>query len=350
MKFTRTLLAAALALVVAGCGKSPKAPQNTVAAVYIDASKAVDNIEDVLDDVLDALPSEMKEIREEVRKGIKEGKKELAEKAVPYDSAKWVMLTVTIDPRGKSGITVGIAACVKGADKIKSMLGMLKPTGKVGDVEVFDVRLPEFGSNKIAFIGDLILIGESDDAITALVKVYSGDEKPAPGFGDIDDLDGNTIARVLIPEVGQHIERFGLGEEVKTLAELTGDEGLEETIKGFGDLQLDVFLDSGDFGAELSITAATKADAKAIEAVFNLVALGARFGADAAVAGVGQAPMFRHLSKIEQQQTIAAAKALRNVLVDDTIEVDRSGKTSTLTIRIDTEDVIDAVMDNYFAK
>lgn len=341
MKLTRIALVAALAAVVAGCGKSPKAPQNTVAAVYVDASKAIDSIEDIAYDVASALPSSQKDLRDLIKDQIKEAKEQAKKEGVAIDSFKWAMATVAIDPKMPQP-EIGVAVYVSDADTLKEkFLKDVKPAGKIGDVEYYELPVvPQL--SMVAFVGKVIVAADSKDALEPLVKVYTGAEKPQPGFDDITKLEGNTVARVLIPEAGALVERFHMTDMVKTFVEKTGDEDLFETITEFGDLQLDVYLDDSDFGGQLAITAANRRDAKTIEALFTLISSSARFAADAAMVGASSFGGDKEIAR--------TALALRKLLADDTIEADRSGRTATLTIRVDTDDVIEAAVKANFGE
>ncbi len=370
MKFIRFAAVAALTLVLTGCGNGPKAPQGTVAAAYIDLGKTLSNIEDVVDDVLGELPSSMKEMREEVRNQIKEGKKAAKENGFALSGFNWAMWTLAFDESANQHIGLAVSVdsdMVEPLEKLLPVLGARDLEGKIAGETIREIAVPNVGNLYCCILkGGLVLLAEPEripswerenttrketDGIALLVKTYKGEIKPASGFGDIDDLDGNTIARVLAPEVGDALKARigGNADEVKKMIEeTTGDEDLYDSITGLGDIMFDLNLDDDDFGFALTIETDCRSDAKILESWFEALTAGdARFLLDGALVFLADGPMRRDFRRDPNlKKTFVEVRKL----FDGAFDVDRSGSTVTLEVELDTDDVIEAIVDNTFAE
>lgn len=371
MRFIRFAAAAALVLTLAGCGNGPKAPEGTVAAAYIDLGKTLDNAEDVIDAVLDELPSSMKETRDEIRTQIKEGRKAAKDSGFDLAGLNWAMWTVAFDESARQhiGLAVSVDPDMIGAiNNSLAMFGAKDVEEKISGETVREITVPVCGRYYVCVLKDgIILMAEPErinswereegssrketDGIALLVKTYKGEAKVASGFGDIDDLSGNTIARVLAPAIGDSVKaRIGKNaDEVKKMLEdTTGDEDLFDSITGLGDIFLDINVDDDNFGIALSVDTDSRSDAKILESWFEALTAGdARFLLDGALVLLSDGPMRRDF-----RRNPALKKAFVEVrkLFDGAFEVDRSGSTVTLEIELDTDDVIETVVDNLFAE
>ena len=367
MKFLKFAVAAALSVALVGCGNGPKAPEGTVAAAYIDLGKALDNVEDVIDDFLDELPSSMKEDREGMRKGIEEGKKFAKDQGLDLSGLDWAFAALMIDDNGRESMAYAIRVDKDMLKGIRDLLPNFSTTlnEKISEETVYDAMLP-VGRLYVAVLDKgLVLAAEPEriyswerdeatkrketDLIAKLIATYKGDAKPAPGYKDIDDLEDNTIARVLAARLGDSYKRgFGKNAEqiAQMMAETIGDEDLYESVTGLGDVMLDINLDDDTFGIALSVEAASRSDAKIFEQYLEgLTAGDARFVLDGVMAFLANGPMrrdFRH--NPELLKTFIAVKKLFKGAFD----VDRSWATCTLEIELDTADVIEAAVKNLF--
>lgn len=416
MKFVKIAAVALVAAAFAGCGgQGPKAPKGTVRAVYVDLQAAMGGIEDVIDDFTGELPASKNELKNLVREKVKNFKKDMKESGCPLSNLRWFMSCDVVDnmqgllserdalslptstsaPRLRNTKNANIYGVKKGEKILEYMknnpkiFGAITNTEELAGVKVYEGRLPDFSSlaridfedgfkkenfadgtatvglrfreTRFALVGDDIFVASSDRSVLEdAIRIYKGDSKPEEGFDDIDDLDGNTVARFLVPNLGGLVKKSGLENAVKTMADNTGDKKLAESILDMGDFQVDINLDGGDFGAKVSVTCASRADARFLESRFKLVERGSRWQVNESIIEARDGDRKRYSSldlpgpanyfldafggvRLPSDVCVAVLKESR-----ESCEADRSGRTATFEFSMDTEDTVEKIVKSLF--
>ena len=364
----RMMIAAALAamsVAFVGCGGKPKIPANTVAAAYVNVDKAIWNAADIVDDVIDALPKEMREDAEKTYKTfIKENKDDIRALGL-----EWACFTAGLN---KDTLGTEIALAVKcdcdakikklGDVTIKDMASNALPKRfDANGCEVYYVqlgaKLPVGGYSidglLVAFVeGKYVLAtlvngmpGDPDEAfMKKMIALYKDNDGEKSGeFDDLNDLGSDAVARVQTSGANALVDLLGARETVDRFAKDCGDEDLVEMLTDISNITLDLNLSDDVFGLELSVDAGSKELAKLVEGIFNIVAFGDR------VLTAGAVGMSGAVEAAAGKNGVNALKAAADI-TRDCIDSDRSGSVAKLKLEIDTDDLIDAVVPELFAK
>jgi len=359
----------AASVLFAGCGGKPKIPANTVAAAYVDLDKAVWNTADVVETIIGELPKEMrKEVEEEYEKFLDEHKKDI--KAV---DAEWACVTVEAS---KGSATPDVAVVVKcdckekipsaGVSLEELAAVALKKVDTINGCDVYAYVESGFGSpmHKIAGCsGMCIAFVDGKYIVCTSVKGFVNDEAKAfagrmidlykngkgeksGDFGDLTDLEDDTVLRIQTAEVATVAEILGAKEQIEQFGKEIDDEDLTDMFLDIENITLDVNLSDDVLGFVYKVDAGSREFAKVVESSFNVAKFACRV-----YSSVGPAALSDALSKvpllsgIDGQTAKAISKHAR-----EAVEVDRSGSTATFTVELDTEDLIEDVVEALFSE
>ena len=344
---------AATSLLVVGCGGKPKIPANTVAAAYVDLDKLVWNAADVVDDIVDEIPN--KDMRKEIQKAIDDFMKDHKQDIKAVD-AQWALVTFSVD---KTPALVVRCDCEKKIPlkdtpfhdtNLKDIISQVCPA----EGDIHRASVPFFGSVYVSIVsGKYLIVTVDEKQAKSLVALYKdGEGEKSKDFGDLTDLDGDTVARFQVAEAETIAKITGMKETIEKFGKEIDDEDLADMLLDIENVTLDVNLSDDVLGLKLAVDAGSKELAKVVESLFNVAVFANRVYVDAALLEHPSArplhEMFRSLCGSRKQGDNvlkAVAKYLR-----EAAESDRSGSTATLTYELDTEDFIEAAVPAYFAE
>ena len=347
----------ATSLLVVGCGGKPKIPANTVAAAYVDLDKLVWNA------AVDEIPD--KDMRKEMQKAIDDFMKD-HKKDIKAVDAQWALLAVTLpkegfgigSPKGTLVVKCDCEKKIPSADKsLKDLMPMFGLTRK-GDekgCDIYEGDVPVLGPSYIAVVeGKYVIRTDKDEGLMkSMIALYKdGDGEKSKDFGDLTDLDGDTVARFQVAEAETIAKITGMKEQIEKFGKEIDDEDLADMLLDIENVTLDVNFSDDVLGLKLAVDAGSKELAKVVESLFNIVAFANRVYVDAALLDAGgTTSMLRKVGadsmtgKTVAKGIKAAAKYLR-----EAAESDRSGSTATLTYELDTDDLIEALVPAFFAE
>lgn len=351
-KLLTAAVVVAMSVMFVGCGGKPKIPANTVAAAYVDLDKLVWNAADVVEDVIDELPKEM---REDAEKTFKDFMKEHKDDIKAIDP-EWACLTVGLDKKtGRQEVAVVIKCDYEKKlpsvdssleDALKAMAGEGKDKVEGCDVCAIGGGMMSFlpGKFSVGFVDKKYLVcaivatDEDKKFFERMIVLYKdGKGETTNDFDDLTDLGGDTVARIQTAEVDTLIDILGVREDVKKFAEDCGDDDLVDLFTDFSNITLDVNFSDDIVGFELAVDAGSRKLAKLVEGAFEIVAFGGRV---ATALGVG----FNDLVRMECGKEAAGCVKAAADLLRDCLEADRSGSVATLTLEIDTDDLIEVLV------
>lgn len=347
------LAMAVAALSLVGCGAKPKIPENTLVAGYVDLEKAISHGQDVVELVIDNMP---KPYQGKVQEGYDEAMKAFKENVAPYN-LKWAAWTLG---KGKHGfertLVIRCDYLEKGKDG-KSMIawaedGLGAKTRTRFGADVLEGRFPEFGKGMAAFVDEqYVILADDEDTLEKMIRLYRGEGgETSKAFDDLADLGSDTVARIQTADAKSIVEIFDLRHEIEVLAQNCDDDDLADDILDIGNVTLDINFSDDVLGAELTVEAGSKDLAKAVEGVFNILALGNRLGADA-VAAVGSfgkfvSPKISRDFDVDGLRDMLKEDTLKELaaLVRDGMKVSRSGSTVKVAVEYDTEDLAELIV------
>lgn len=347
--------AVAAMFLVTGCGSEVKAPKDTVAAVYVDLEKTVENGVDIVEMVVDSFPSDFKvsgeEIPvEEIKKEYKAGKEEF-EKQMEKIRPKWALLTSTV---GKDG--EGTQLVLKVDAKDSALDDFVKVFATECEDRVAGEKAYRFQDfDFIVFDKKYILASTGGKKrrqadIEMLLKLYKGEGEEEKAFRRVTELKGDAVARVLVADIGKTLERMEMKKMIQEFGEAAHDEDLADLVNGLGDVTLDVNFADDNLGACLSVGCDSSSDAKMFEQLFGTVALLARISASGTAAQTDmilrQCRGMLHMSASDVEKFGKLAKKASKVISDfgRSFEADRSGSTAKLSFSLDLEDVVEDII------
>ena len=353
----------ASALIFTGCGGKPKIPANTVAAAYVDLDNLVGNAFDVVDDAIDEIPNKekRKEMREEFKKFVKEHKPDF--KAIDLD---WAVLTFGIGEKDKEEIALvikcdckkkiptadtSVSEMVKGMGGGKTISsGEKYETYKVslgGGMMFMPIPLPKSLFVTVAK-DQYVILTVDEDVMKKMVDLYAnGKGETSDDFDDLADVSSDTIIRIQTAEAETFAKLAGVKEFIENYCKEAGDEDMADLLLDVENLTLDINFSDDIVGAVLTVDAGSRELAKVVESAFNVVAFASRLGVDLVA---GNPEGFRSKFGCNSISKDAFAKMVKAVAeeVRDGVEADRSGSTATLTVELDTDDLLEAVVPALF--
>lgn len=351
----------ASALIFTGCGGKPQIPENTVAAVYVDIENLVGNAIDVIDDAIDEIPNkdQRKEAREEFKKFIKERKPDL--KAI---DAEWLVITMGVD-KGAGPEFAAVLKCdcktpIPSAGN-QSVKDLFKGGKKIASEakyetvqippEIFDAMIPTEVRGMLSpslFVtiakDKYVIFTMTKDMTDKMVDLYvNGKGKTSDDFDDLTDIGGDTIIRVQTAEVETVAKNLGFKEEIEKFFKEAGDEDMADLILDIENLTLDINFSDDIIGGVLTVDAGSRELAKVVESAFNVAAFASRFAVDMVA---GEPEKYRTQFGLGRVSKEAFAKMVKAVAEEarDAVESDRSGSTATLTVELDTGDLLEAIV------
>jgi len=281
----KTTCLALLVLALAGCGKNPQVPQNTIAAAYVDLEKAYENgtrfTRAIIGELPDASRPDALKAYDRVIKDIGRYKDAL--------NPKWAVITfggaIANPPRAlrrNVAMAVRIDTDESTADKtlrqwIKERTGKedVKPDVREKGV-VYEVY--SFHAGRIG--GDILVFSDAKEAFEDMFSLYTGKSAPSNDFRELFRISGNTLARISTIPIYSVIDRFGLTAAVEKFGVACDDEDLADMILHLGVATLDILADEQDIGLSLRIVCGSSDDAKMFEHVFQTIAFVSRTGSD----------------------------------------------------------------------
>lgn len=314
-----------LALIVAGCGRKPQVPKNTVAAAYVDLEKAYQNGKLLISSVINEFPASSNSVvRSEVRKEYDKVFKAIDE----YKEAlkpKWAVVafgsahnTLSHPPSENIAIAIKVDA---NETTVNSMLKQLvaKRTGKddIKPVTHKNGAIYEDYSFHAGHVGgDLMILANSKDAFMDMFNLYTGEGLPSKDFTELPRISGHVLARISTIPIHSLVSRLEVTGEIEKFGKVSDDEDLADMILHLGAVTLDILADGNDIGLSLRIICGSSDDAKILEHVFQTIAFMSRAGFDLC-AYLADTPKrlpekFRHYTnKINQSKDffIAASRA-----------------------------------------
>ena len=307
-----------LALVAAGCGKKVLVPEKTVVAVYVDFQKAYDDGKDLAKEVIDSLPSDARKNAEEEFKKAVEKIDNVAGPLKP----KWLVITMggTFKDlsKGPEKCCAFVAKIDADEDTVAKVLKELAPNGDVtiekqdGNIIYVDEK------ERTGLVDGKYLIGAgSKEAFEEMFDLYAGKGKASDEFGDLADISGDTVCRIMTAPVSSLLKRFEFARYVEKFGEDSQDKELADMILNMGSISFDIGLaDGGE--TVLRVECGSSSDAKMIEGVFHSLAFVNRLSGDALRYAVKQ-------QFIPDLVDIAKSDLLKKFLRSS--EASRSGKT-----------------------
>ena len=284
-KSLRFTCLAILALAVAGCGRKPRVPENTVAAAYIDLERAYENGKLLVGSVINEFPkssrpSKMKAygdalaLIDEYRNSLNPRWAVVAFGGMIGDLAR--------APRENIAMAIRINTDEGAADKMLRKW-MTQMTGR-DDIEPARLENGAVYEAYSLYAGriedDFLILANSKDAFTAMFDLYTGKARPSKDFTKLADISGNMVARISTVPIHSLIDRFGLAGEVEQFGKVGDDEDLADMILHLGPVTLDILADGDDIGLSLRIVCGSSDDAKILEHVFQTIAFLSRAGFD----------------------------------------------------------------------
>lgn len=358
----------AASVLFAGCGGKPKIPAKTVAAAYLDLDKTVWNVADVVETVIGELPKEMrKEAEAEYEKFLDEHKKDI--KAI---DAEWACITVEAGSSSAPDVAVVIKCDCK--EKIPSAgksleelaAAALEKVDTISGCDVYAYVESGFGSpfHKfagcsgvcIAFVDGKYIVctsikgfdnDESKAFACRMIDLYkNGKGEKSGDFGDLTDLEDDTVLRIQTAEVATVAEILGAKERIEQFGKEIDDEDLTDMLLDIENITLDVNLSDDVLGFVYRVDAGSRELAKVVESSFNVAKFACRVYSSVGPAALGDAlSRLPFLNGIDGQTAKAIGKHAR-----EAVEVDRSGSTATFTVELDTEDLIEDVVEALFSE
>ena len=284
-KALRFACLAVLALTVAGCGRKPQVPENTVAAAYVDLEKAYENGKLLARSVINEFPEAFRpgkmKAYEDALKLIDEYRNSLNPKwgVVAFGGT---IVDLARAPRENIAMAIRVDTDEDTADTMLKKW-MAQRAGRE-DIE------PERHENGTVYEAysfyagriedDILILANSKDAFMAMFDLYTGKGKPSKDFGKLSDITGNTLARISTVPIHSLIDRFALTEEVEKFGKVGDDEDLADMILHLGPVTLDVLADGDDIGLSLRVVCGSSDDAKILEQLFHSIAFISRAGFD----------------------------------------------------------------------
>ncbi len=366
MKFSSILAVSSALLMLAGCGSDPKIPSDTVVAGYADVSKVVSNVKDVVKDIIGELPKEMRKEAEKSYDGF------LKEYGADIKSvgAEWACVTVkkgAISPLGDWACVVKcdtrekLPSLGKSIEEFMPMAFGEKNTTIDGcDVYAhiehgFGHPFMEYGNCSGCMIacvdGSYVVItsvkrlvtDESKAFMAQMIDLYkNGKGETSDAFGDLTSLDGDTVLRVRSAEAETLVDVFEMREIVDGFARTSGAKDLVDDALDIGNVTLDVKLSDDVFGSVLKVDAGFDDLAEVVEGAFYGYKLLWRTGVAVAACGM--------LSDFVELGGMVDAEGMRDVseAMRDAVKVDRSGTDVSISVELDTDDVIEAAVKASF--
>ena len=353
----------ASALVFTGCGGKPKIPANTVAAAYVDLDNLVGNAFDVVDDAIDEIPNKekRKEMREEFKKFVKDHKPDF--KAIDLD---WAVFTLGIGEKDKEEIALvikcdckkkiptadaSVSEMVKGMGGGKTISsGEKYETYKVNLGGMMFMPIPNMPKSFFVTVAkdQYVILTVDEDVMKKMVDLYAnGKGETSDDFDDLADVSSDTIIRIQTAEAETFAKLAGVKEFIENYCKEAGDEDMADLLLDVENLTRDINFSDDIVGAVLTVDAGSRELAKVVESAFNVVAFASRLGVDLVA---GNPEGFRSKFGCNSISKDAFAKMVKAVAeeVRDGVEADRSGSTATLTLELDTDDLLEAVVPALF--
>lgn len=340
------LAVAVMAASLTGCSDKPKIPANTVVAGYVNLESGVDNLKDIAEIVIDALPAEM---AKEARSNYEALLKDYEDYLEPCDF-KWAAATVVMDglmrdPEVAVAVRCDYTAKTKEGKSLVDVAEMAA-FNKQNEHGITIYHILEIGAF-VAFVDEEYIILSPDAETTVkMVKLYDGDGDTSDAFDELTDIEGDTVARIQTADMATIAELLAIREDIEKFGKNCDDEELAEYILDIGQTTLDIELSEDVVGATLKVEAGSKYFAKVVEGAFNIVEFANRLGVDVAVAMNPMVKQFGGLFGLSRRELnslnfdTSAGRMLR-----EGMEVDRSGSTVTLSFELDTEEVVEKVVE-----
>ena len=363
----------AASVFFAGCGGKPKIPANAVAAAYVDLDKAVWNTADVVEAVIDELPKEMrKEAEASYEEFLKEHKKDI--KAI---DAEWACATVEIK-KGSSTPDVAVVVKCDSKEKIPSV-GMsleelaavaLKKVDTINGCDVyayvesgFDSPLHQIAGCSgmcIAFVGGKYVVctsvkgfvnDESKAFAGRMIDLYKdGKGEKSGDFGDIADLEDDTVLRIQTAEVETIVDILGAKDQIEKFGKEIDDEDLVDMFLDIENITLDVNLSEDVLGFVYKVDAGSRELAKVVESSFYVFKFASRVYADVALGKMDA--VFGGILVDLSASVNNGLNAFKSVArqARDAVEVDRDGSTASFSVEFDMDDLIEDVVKALFSE
>ena len=276
---------AILALIVAGCGRKPQVPGNTIAAAYVDLEKAYQNGKLLISSIINEFPvSSNSVVRKEYDKVFK-----VIDEYRGTLKPKWAVIafggalkTLSHPPSENIAIAVKVDAKETTVDSMLKQLAA-KRTGKddIKPVTHKNGVIYEAYSFHAGRIGDdLLILANSKDAFMDMFNLYTGEGLPSKDFTELPRISGHTLARISTIPIHSLISRLELTGEIEKFGKVSDDEDLADMILHLGAVTLDILADGNDIGLSLRIICGSSDDAKILEHVFQTIAFMSRAGFD----------------------------------------------------------------------
>ena len=280
----RSACLAILTLIVAGCGKKPQVPENTVAAAYIDIECIYENGKLLAETIIGEIPSNsvVKKEYDMVVAAINEYRTLLRPKwaVVAFGGT---LADLSRAPSENISMAIRIDADEKTVDNTLKKL----VEEKAGKKEV----MPETRKNGVIYevyssffagrIGDdFLILANSRNAFMDMFNLYTGEAKPSTDFRELPRLSSHTIARISTVPIHSLISRLELKKAVERFGKVSDDEDLADMILNLGPATFDILADGEDIGLSLRIACGSTGDAKVLEHVFQTISFMSRTGFD----------------------------------------------------------------------
>lgn len=350
-KILTVVSALALSILFTGCS-GPKLPDDTLAAAYINLSVALDNGVDFIEAAIAELPDSAKE---KAGKLLKENLDKFEDDIDEIDP-KWALVMVC-GSKNAEPCFGAVVRCDYEAKIAQMNNTPFKELLTIGDKEyktINDLKVYQKGNVLLTFVDGkyVLVVGKkygdaSDTFLRKLIALYrDGDGETSDDFDDIDDLDGDAVARVKTAEVGTIVDLMGLRETVLEFGEKADDEDLAEDILDIGSITVDVVLGGDELGARFEFDAGSSEIAKVVEGALNVVAFANKIAVDACA---GMANMLGDFGVKEDAVKCFqgdTGKELAEIL-RQSVEIDRSGSTVTCENILDTGDLMELIIPQF---
>ena len=367
--------------------KTPAVPKNAMAAVVIDVQRTMSGATDILDLLRKNLPPDLCQPVEELDMSIKDVKAECAQKGVNLDGIEWCMLVIgvcndfganTIEKKIEQIKNSGVVVCMKDTSSVTEFITQLLRA--MSKAEPLDQRSSSMVSKQRVAGADVFCAGElsfcvvdenqvvvvprkyvhwdserhesvwslNEPTIKALVRACRGYGKSGDEFAPITHFEDGICGRLLIPDLGSLVDRFGLRENVSDAIARSGDNELQDTIFKMGSLAVDAKLDSEVSWCECRLTLATEKDARQLYGLLSSSDLLWRAALDAGMIALSYNMRDIKRELVRDGFPVSCVARLEDVAratrreVSDAVKASISGRTVSLSLKVPVRKIITA--------
>lgn len=116
--------------------------------------------------------------------------------------------------------------------------------------------------------GELALIATSEKTLEGAIKLYRDGAGANGAFKSLETA-GNGIVRVVVPEVGKLVGKLAKPEELKGMEKSLELPNAQQVLTGLKTVSAELSAEKANVKLELKVAAASEADAKALEGLYN---------------------------------------------------------------------------------